>query len=58
VIFLPRTYIFDRKTIDPASEVTFLSSPKARDAIQPGSRIGYPGDGGNGFGKYGIALLK
>jgi 2',3'-cyclic-nucleotide 2'-phosphodiesterase/3'-nucleotidase len=51
VIFLPRTYIFDRKTIDPASEVTFLSSPKARDAIQPGSRIGYLGDGGNGFGK-------
>jgi 2',3'-cyclic-nucleotide 2'-phosphodiesterase / 3'-nucleotidase len=64
-------YIFERKTIDPASdgnwslspiggaaEVTFPSSPKARDAIQPGSRIGYLGDGGNGFGKYRIDLSK
>ncbi|MGF7209464.1 2',3'-cyclic-nucleotide 2'-phosphodiesterase/3'-nucleotidase [Skermanella aerolata] len=64
-------YIFDQKTIDPASdgnwslspiggaaEVTFLSSPKARDAIPPVSRIGYLGDGGNGFGKYRIDLTK
>jgi 2',3'-cyclic-nucleotide 2'-phosphodiesterase/3'-nucleotidase len=64
-------YIYDRKTIDPASdgnwslspiggaaEITFPSSPKARDTIQPGSRIGYLGDGGNGFAKYRIDLSK
>jgi 2',3'-cyclic-nucleotide 2'-phosphodiesterase/3'-nucleotidase len=68
-------YIFDQKTIDPASdgnwslspivaagggtpEVTFLSSPKARDAIPADSRISYLGDGGNGFAKYGIDLSK
>ena len=64
-------YIFDQKTINPASdgnwslspiggtaEVTFLSSPKARDAIQADSRISYLGDGGNGFGKYKIDLTK
>jgi 2',3'-cyclic-nucleotide 2'-phosphodiesterase / 3'-nucleotidase len=68
-------YIFDQKTIDPASdgnwslspivgtgggtpEVTFLSSPKARDAIPADSRISYLGDGGNGFAKYRIDLSK
>jgi 2',3'-cyclic-nucleotide 2'-phosphodiesterase/3'-nucleotidase len=64
-------YIFGQKTINPTSdgnwslspiggvaEVTFLSSPKARDAIQADSRISYLGDGGNGFGKYRIDLSK
>ncbi|EWY38097.1 2', 3'-cyclic nucleotide 2'-phosphodiesterase [Skermanella stibiiresistens SB22] len=62
-------YIFERKTIDPASdgnwslvpiggkaEVTFVSSPKAKDALPAGGRISALGDADNGFAKYRIDL--
>ncbi|UEM02037.1 bifunctional 2',3'-cyclic-nucleotide 2'-phosphodiesterase/3'-nucleotidase [Skermanella rosea] len=64
-------YIFDRRTIDPASEgnwslspiggdavVTFPSSPKAKEAIPAGSRISALGDAGDGFAKYRIDLSR
>jgi 2',3'-cyclic-nucleotide 2'-phosphodiesterase/3'-nucleotidase len=62
-------YIFERETIDPASdgnwslvpiggkaEVTFVSSPKAKDALPAGGRISALGDADNGFAKYRIDL--
>ncbi|MDQ0271638.1 bifunctional 2',3'-cyclic-nucleotide 2'-phosphodiesterase/3'-nucleotidase [Cytobacillus purgationiresistens] len=62
-------YIFEEGTIDPSADenwtfapieddvnITFESSPEARNAIQEGSGIDIIGEGSNGFGRYGIKM--
>ncbi|USK39829.1 bifunctional 2',3'-cyclic-nucleotide 2'-phosphodiesterase/3'-nucleotidase [Cytobacillus firmus] len=62
-------YIREEQTIDPSADanwsfapvadevnVTFESSPDAKNAIAEGSGIGYAGEAGNGFSKYSLQL--
>jgi 2',3'-cyclic-nucleotide 2'-phosphodiesterase/3'-nucleotidase len=64
-------YIFERKTIDPASDgnwslapvggkavVTFDTSPKAKSVLAPNGRITWLRDGADGFGRYAIDLSR